>query len=343
VRSAESNVRVAVIAGSRRPNNRSKAVADWVRAGAPDTAEVTVIDLEDIALPTLAEPSPPAFGEYTLPHTREWSALIAGYDAFVLVSPEYNHSTTAALKNALDHLYFEWHDKAVAFVGYGLDGGVRAVEHLRGITAELGMAGVGPTVALSLSEDFDGDGHVAPRERQELRRARMLDGLLRWATALRPLRDTVDEPGGDTGDKTTRPALHRQGDASSADGAVSELVRQLQKGLDSGDADLYDSTFAEDVLWGGPYGSVLAGYPSLNVAHHSILDASGVARSRYEVVQTSAPAPDLVLTHVRRRSLADAADGGGPDFSEMALYVLVRRGGRWWLAAGQNTPIRDKA
>jgi uncharacterized protein (TIGR02246 family) len=171
----------------------------------------------------------------------------------------------------------------------------------------------------------------------------MLDGLLRWATALRPMRDTVDAPGGDTGDKTTRPALHRQGDASSADGAVSELVRQLQKGLDSGDADLYDSTFAEDVLWGGPYGSVLAGYPSLNVAHHSILDASGVARSRYEVVQTSAPAPDLVLTHVRRRSLADAADGGGPDFSEMALYVLVRRGGRWWLAAGQNTPIRDKA
>lgn len=63
------------------------------------------------------------------------------------MSPEYNHSTTAPLKNALDHLYREWHDKAVGFVGYGVDGGVRAVEHLRAITAELGMARVGPHVA----------------------------------------------------------------------------------------------------------------------------------------------------------------------------------------------------
>ncbi len=337
----DSTVRVAVIAGSRRPNSRSRAVADWVRAGAPGTAEMTVIDLDDVALPTLAEPSPPAVGEYTLPHTREWSEVIDGYDAFVLVSPEYNHSTTAALKNALDHLYFEWRDKAVAFVGYGIDGGIRAVEHLRAITAELGMAGVGPSVALMLSEDFDGDGRLAPRERQEQKRARMLNGLLRWAKALRPLRDVADEPDAHTGDTMARPVLHRPADASSADSAVRELVGRLQKGLDSGDADLYDSMFAEDVLWGSPYGAVLAGYPSLNAAHHSIQDASSVATSRYEVVQTSAPSPDLVLTHVRRRALTQAAPGG-PDFSEMALYTLVRRDGRWWLAAGQNTPIRDK-
>ena len=73
----------------------------------------------------LSEPAPAAFGQYQQPSTRSWSQLIETFDAFVLVTPEYNHSTSAALKNALDHLYRERRDKPVAFVGYGLDGGTR--------------------------------------------------------------------------------------------------------------------------------------------------------------------------------------------------------------------------
>lgn len=348
--------RIAVIAGSRRPNRRSRAIAEWVRdAPAAAGVELALVDLDEVGLPPLAEPSPAAFGQYTLEHTRRWSELIDRFDGYVLVTPEYNHSTTAALKDALDYLYREWQDKAVAFVGYGTDGGVRAVEHLRGITAELGLAGIGPSVALSIFDDFDRAGALAVRERQEQLRARMLLGLYRWANALRTLRaaatDEIDsDPGqpadpGEPAEPATpgrrRPALNDASEAATAHAATQALIERLQNGLDGGDADLYDSMFAEDVLWGSPYGQVLAGYAPLNSVHRSMMNAPAAGHSRYEIVHTSTPAAGVLLAHVRRRSLRPG-QSGSPEFSEMALYVLIHRNGRWWLAAGQNTPIRVK-
>jgi uncharacterized protein (TIGR02246 family) len=334
---------VAVIAGSRRPHRRAQLVAEWVCDASPAGAELTLVDLQEVGLPTLAEPDPPAFGQYTLAHTQAWAELVDGFDAYVLVTPEYNHSTSPALANALHHAYREWHDKAVAFVGYGVDGGVRAVEHLRAITAELGLAGVGPSVALSIFDDFDRDGAVAPRERQTRARERALDGLLRWAAALRPLRTCAPDHDATDGAEVPvpRPHLSQPAHADIADEATRLLLERLQNGLDTHDADLYDSLFAEDVLWGSPYGQVLDGYAPLNRAHHALMDNPTVGTSRYEVVQSCAPARDLVLAHVRRRGLTPAPPGA-PDFSEMALFVLIRRHGHWWLAGGQNTPIRDK-
>jgi uncharacterized protein (TIGR02246 family) len=147
----------------------------------------------------------------------------------------------------------------------------------------------------------------------------------------------------DGGAGPVRPVLHRASETASAEAVVTRLVERLQAGLDRGDADYYDGAFSEDVLWGSPYGQVLTGYSPLNAAHHSMMDVPTLGRSRYEVVQVSKPVDDVVLAHVRRRSLASAPTGGGPDFEEMALYVLVHRDGEWWLAAGQNTPIRDKS
>lgn len=129
--------------------------------------------------------------------------------------------------------------------------------------------------------------------------------------------------------------------AAAAQDVVQVLVDRLQAGLDAGDADLYDSLFADDVLWGSPFGEVLAGFGPLNAIHRSMMNTPRVGTSRYEVAQISAPGPEVVLAHVRRRALA-AAPSGGADFSEMALYVLVKRNGQWWLAAGQNTPVREK-
>ncbi|MGH3521833.1 MAG: SgcJ/EcaC family oxidoreductase [Mycobacterium sp.] len=335
-------IRVAVIAGSRRPNRRSAAVAEWVcQAPAASGVELTLVDLDEVGLPLLAEPAPAASGEYTLEHTRGWSKLVDRFDAYVLVTPEYNHSTSAALKDALDHLYREWHDKAVAFVGYGTEGGVRAVEHLRGITAELGMAGVGPSVALNIFVDFDEAGALAVRERQRQMRERMLGSLVRWAGALRRLR--ADTAGEDVGAASGigRPALGAGWDPFVGRSVAEQLGERLQRGLDSGDADLYDSMFAADVLWGSPYGQVLTGYERLNIAHRSMIDTPKLGHSRYEIVQTSMPAEGVVLAHVRRQSLSPAA-ADGPDLSEMALYVLIERDGQWWLAAGQNTPVRGK-
>ncbi|MGF7235491.1 MAG: nuclear transport factor 2 family protein [Frankia sp.] len=136
-----------------------------------------------------------------------------------------------------------------------------------------------------------------------------------------------------------RPALHRPASAGEAEEAVRELIERLQAGLDRGDADEYDSMFAADLLWGSPYGAVLAGFEPLNAIHHRLMENPTVSPSRYEVVQTLAPARDVVITQVRRRSGPDGPDSGPTGFSEMAMYVLIRRDGRWWLAGGQNTVI----
>ena len=78
---------------------------------------------------------PPSFGQYSRPHTFPWAEKIAEFDGYVFVTPEYNHSTSGALKNAIDYLYKEWNNKAAGFVSYGTAGGTRAVEHLRLIMA----------------------------------------------------------------------------------------------------------------------------------------------------------------------------------------------------------------
>ncbi|KXO92740.1 nuclear transport factor 2 family protein [Tsukamurella tyrosinosolvens] len=128
-----------------------------------------------------------------------------------------------------------------------------------------------------------------------------------------------------------RPALdHRDPDA---DAAVERLVSVLQAGFDSGDADQYDSTFADDILWGTPKGQWLAGFPALNSAHHRMMGDTPVEpASRFEVIGSTHPAPDVVVAQVCRTAL----NGG---FSEVAMYVLVRRADRWWVAAAQNTPV----
>ncbi len=138
-------LRIAIIIGSTRPGRKAAAVADWVNeiAGSRDDATFELVDLADYDLPHLDEPVPAAMGpSYTQPHTRAWAARIASFDGFIFVTPEYNHSITGALKNAIDYLYVEWHNKAAGFVSYGLTGGTRAVEHLRLIMSELQIAHV---------------------------------------------------------------------------------------------------------------------------------------------------------------------------------------------------------
>ena len=110
-------------------------------------------------------------GRFVHPHTAAWAEAIAGFDAFVFVTPEYNRSIPGALKNAIDFLYYEWNDKAAGFVSYGVDaGGARAVEHLRVVMGELRVADVRTQVALSLHNDFEALHDV--RAGRDPRRAR---------------------------------------------------------------------------------------------------------------------------------------------------------------------------
>jgi NAD(P)H-dependent FMN reductase len=171
-------------------------VAGWVAEAARRRTEVSVeqLDLADFALPVLDEEHPALFGRYAKPHTTRWAQAVARCDGFIFVTPEYNHGAPAALKNALDFLFAEWNDKAAGFASYGLHGGVRAVEHLRLVLAELKVATVRTQVALSLHHDFAitdpaSPGQFTPGPRQAQTLATMLDEVLAWSRALRPLRD----------------------------------------------------------------------------------------------------------------------------------------------------------
>jgi NAD(P)H-dependent FMN reductase len=186
-------LRIAIIIGSTRPGRNGEAVARWVDEIAQKRTDATyeLVDLKEIDLPLLDEAVPPSMGQYSHEHTKAWAARVASYDGFVFVTPEYNHSTSGALKNAIDYLYREWNNKAAGFVAYGSAGGVRAVEHLRLIMAEVQVATVRNQVALSLFTDFESFSVFKPAPHQEKGVHAMLDQLIAWAGALQSLRESA--------------------------------------------------------------------------------------------------------------------------------------------------------
>jgi NAD(P)H-dependent FMN reductase len=181
---------IAIIAGSTRPGRKALTVAEWVHglASKRDDATYEIVDLADFDLPLLDEPFPPMMGRYTHDHTKAWSQKIGQYDGFVFVTPEYNHSTSAALKNAIDFLYHEWSNKAAGFVSYGMQGGTRAVEQLRLVMGELQVADVRSQVALSMITDFENYSSFNPAEYHEARVTAMLDEVVAWTNALSTVR-----------------------------------------------------------------------------------------------------------------------------------------------------------
>ena len=183
-------LRVAIIVGSTRPGRKGEAVARWVHeiAASRGDAEFELVDIKDYDLPLLDEPLSAIFGRYSKDHTKAWSAKIASFDAFVFVTPEYNHATSGALKNAIDYLYKEWNNKAAGFVGYGGAGGTRAVEHLRLVMGELMVADVRAQVALSLYTDFENFSVFKPAPHHEKSVHDVLDQVIAWGGALRSLR-----------------------------------------------------------------------------------------------------------------------------------------------------------
>src|ERR1043165_3503645 len=162
-------IRIGIILGSTRPNRNGEAVAKWVDeiAQMDAGAEIELVDIKDFDLPLLDEPIPPSQGQYSKEHTKTWAAKIASFDAFVFVTPEYNHGTSGALKNAIDFLFKEWNNKAAGFVGYGSALGVRAVESLRLVMGELQVADVRSHVGLSLFTDFENFSMFKPDPRRE--------------------------------------------------------------------------------------------------------------------------------------------------------------------------------
>ena len=183
-----SPVRVAVLIGSNRHGRFGPVVAEWLldRIGERDDLVPDVLDVAETPLPTTFARSPEATAALA-----EVTPKLAGADAFVVVTPEYNHSYPAGLKNLIDWHYTEWRAKPVALVSYGgMAGGLRAVEHLRQVFAELHAVTVRDTVSFhGAGTAFDEEGH--PREETAPAAAAkvMLDELVWWARALKEAKE----------------------------------------------------------------------------------------------------------------------------------------------------------
>jgi uncharacterized protein (TIGR02246 family) len=127
---------------------------------------------------------------------------------------------------------------------------------------------------------------------------------------------------------------------------VDEFVHQLQQAIDQGDASLFNRRFARDVLWGSPFGAVVDGYEPIHAIHERMFAARPAApgASRYEVEHVRFLSDRVAIAYVRRlraHARGGAAAPGDPgSFDELALFVLARRDGEWWLAAAQHVPDR---
>ncbi|WP_166984383.1 NADPH-dependent FMN reductase [Paramicrobacterium fandaimingii] len=172
--------RLLVVIASTRPGRVGPAVGDWVvtRVHEHGGFELDIADLAQLQLPFLDEPAHPRLRTYSNQHTRLWSEQVERADAVIFVMPEYNHSFTAPLKNALDFLFHEWNDKRVGLVSYGgLAGGTRAVVAVQPVLANLGMRGVHSNVEIAWVAEHVTDGVFTATERHERALAAQLDEL----------------------------------------------------------------------------------------------------------------------------------------------------------------------
>lgn len=183
-------INIAIITGSTRPTRVNAKVANWVYELAKERTDAgfELVDIADYNLPLLDEPFSPMLRQYQHEHTKRWSEKILSFDGFVFVTPEYNHATSAALKNAIDYLFWEWNHKAAGFVSYGSAGGARAVENLRLVMGELMVADVKAQVLLSMFTDFENYTLFKPAEMHQQALQAMLDQVIQWANALKVVR-----------------------------------------------------------------------------------------------------------------------------------------------------------
>lgn len=184
-----SIVKIGIIIGSIRQERKGGEVGRWVEslAGARSDADYERIDLRSFDVPLLTSPTHPmaANRSYESEAVQRWSLAIDRCDAYVFVTPEYNHGVPGGFKNAVDSLGPEWMGKAVAFVSYGSALGVRAVEHWRQIAANFSMVDVRSQVTLSIFTDLTDDGSVQTSERLEQDATAMFDELVETTRRIR--------------------------------------------------------------------------------------------------------------------------------------------------------------
>ena len=184
---------LGIVIASVREGRVGLPIAEWCvdRARRHARFDVALVDLKDLDLPVFAERNHPRLQQYESDTQTAWSGIVAGIDAFVFVTPEYNHGTAPALVNALDYLFVEWNYKAVSFVSYGgMSGGLRAVQMTKQSLAALKAVPIVEAVAIPfVAQAIDREsGAFTASEQHDKAAAAMFDELHRWTTALASLR-----------------------------------------------------------------------------------------------------------------------------------------------------------
>ncbi len=188
---------IKIIAGSTRPGRFNIQPSSWIHKIAQTRSDIQaeLVDLAELNLPLLDEPKSAMMQDYQHEHSRQFSRIIQEADGFLFVTPEYNHSTSAALKNAIDYLYHEWNYKPVSFISYGsLPGGSRAVEHLRCIAAELKMYDLREQILIpSYWNNLNDTGAYQFTAEQEKEAKALLDSLTFWSRVMKQAREEMEK------------------------------------------------------------------------------------------------------------------------------------------------------
>ncbi|MEM4282604.1 MAG: NAD(P)H-dependent oxidoreductase [Candidatus Woesearchaeota archaeon] len=197
-----SSIKIKIIIGSTRQNRFSEKPAQWIfeEIKKLKDVEAELLDLRDYPMPFFDETISPSMAKRQYPNevVKKWSEKINDGDAFIIVTPEYNHGYPAVLKNAMDVIYPEWNRKPVGFVSYGSALGARAVEQLRQVAIELQMAPIRNSIHIPVDIFFAammGKGPQGPEMFEPVRKGtmgdpveRFLNELLWWARALKKAR-----------------------------------------------------------------------------------------------------------------------------------------------------------
>lgn len=185
-------LKLAIITVSTREGRKGPAVAKWFQdvAAAHAKFAITHVDLAEVNLPVFDEPNHPRLQKYEHEHTKAWSALVDAQDAYVFVTPEYNFGTPPSLNNALNYVYKEWNYKPAAFVSYGgLSGGTRGVQMSKETLTTLKVMPMYEAVNIPFFTKFIDEAGVFHGDEHHANSAKaLLDELLKWAEALKPMR-----------------------------------------------------------------------------------------------------------------------------------------------------------
>jgi NAD(P)H-dependent FMN reductase len=183
--------RLNIIIGSTRPGRVGPTIAKWFEDFAREHGgfEPVLVDLDQFRLPVYDEPNHPRTRKYEKEHTAAWSDSVAAADAFVFVTPEYNFFAPPSLINAIDFVYHEWGYKPAGILSYGgVSGGLRAAQVLRHMLTSVKVMPIPEGVMVHVRQSIDETGKFTPNDMVQGTARTMLDELLRWAGALKPLR-----------------------------------------------------------------------------------------------------------------------------------------------------------